>query len=577
MAPGNCRSCWERGDGTFEGTIYPATNRPQAVAGADFNGDGKLDLAVAKDNFGGDNKTLSIMLNNGDGTFAPGVDYVAGTGSYAVVTGDFNHDGKQDVAIPNLNESTISVFLGNGDGTLRGPVDYPVYANPKGLITGDFNNDGKLDLLAFPQGGFTMSLLLGNGDGTFQNHVDIADGNGVSEVKAGDFNGDGKLDLAIVEYGYKVSVWLGNGDGTFQSPRTLTAGNYPCSLAVGDFNGDGKADLAVSIFCDTENSPFNVLLGNGDGTFQTPLQQYDSGMYGNSLVAADFDGDGKLDLAGPGVVPVQGGGSASVVYGNGDGTFQHHVDYGVNLGFVSVTAADLQGSGAMDLVGAALLDGNPLIGEVAVLRNGPQIALRPNRSTFYRQAIGDSSVPQAFLVSSAGVAALKLSSIAAVGDDFSQTNTCPSLLSSGSTCTLTGNFTPTVVGTRTGGVLIHDSAPGGLHGLFFSGLGYAVKLSSGGANFGVVPIGQTGTRQIGLTNRGGIDTSITSIAIHGPNASEFSQTNTCGSTILANSSCTMTISFKPTKKGMKFGVISINDTDASSPQSVVMRGLARER
>ena len=532
---------------------------------------------MAKDNFGQDNKTLSIMLNKGDGTFAPGVDYVVGTGSYAVVTGDFNHDGKQDVAVPNVNEATVSVFLGKGDGTLQGQVDYPVNNNPKGLITGDFNNDGNLDLVAFGNGGYMISLLVGNGDGTFQSHVDFTTGNGVYDVKAGDFNGDGKLDLAVLNYGPgTVSVLLGNGDGTFQAPRTFSAGNYPCTLAVGDFNGDGKEDLAVP-GCSLVNSPFIVLLGNGDGTFQAPIQQYDSGLGAGWLIAADLNGDGILDLAGPGAVAVQGGGSASVLYGNGDGTFQHHVDYGVNLGFVSVTAADLQGSGAKDLVGAALLDGNPLIGEVAVLRNGPQIALRPNRSTFYRQAIGDSSVPQAFLVSSAGVAPLKLSSIAAVGDDFSQTNTCPSLLSSGSTCTLTGNFTPTMVGTRTGGVLIHDSAPGGLHGLFFSGLGYAVKLSSGGANFGVVPIGQTGTRQIGLTNRGGIDIAITNIAIHGPNASEFSQTNACGSTILANSSCTMTISFKPTKKGMKFGVISINDTDALSPQSVVMRGLARER
>jgi hypothetical protein len=109
-----------KGDGTFEGQTYPAHNLPQAVAAADFNGDGKLDLAVANlPNFGvQDNYTLSILLNKGDGTFGSATNYLAGSGSVAVVTGDFNHDGRQDVALANRAEKTISVFLGNGNGTL---------------------------------------------------------------------------------------------------------------------------------------------------------------------------------------------------------------------------------------------------------------------------------------------------------------------------------------------------------------------------------------------------------------------------------------------------------------------------
>ena len=566
-----------KGDGTFEGTDYPAHNRPQAVAAADFNGDGKLDLAIAKDNFAQDNKTLSIMLNNGDGTFALAVDYLAGTGAYAVVTGDFNHDGKQDVAIPNLNESNVSIFLGKGDGTLQGRVDYPVYANPKGLIAGDFNNDGKLDLVSMGLGVNTLSLLLGNGDGTFRSHVDITVTNGVYDVKAGDFNGDGKLDLVVMDYGpAEIEVLLGNGDGTFQAPKTINVGNYSCRLAMGDFNGDGKADLAVHVCGDVVNSPFQVLLGNGDGTFQAPLQGYDSGMgpYA-SWITADLNGDGILDLAGPGIPGYSEIAPASVMYGNGDGSFQHHVEYGSSLGFVSVTAADLQGTGAMDLVGAAII-GDTLTGGVAVVRNTAQIALRPNRSTFYQQAIGDTSLPATFLVSSTGVAPLKLFNIAAVGD-FSQTNMCPSVLAAGSNCTITGRFRPTVAGTRMGGVLIQDNAPSGLHAIHMSGLGYAIKLSNTGANFGIVKIGQTGTRQIGITNRGGIDIAVSKITIIGPDHGDFSQTNSCGTTILANSSCTMTLSFKPTKMGMKVAAVNIYDTDAVSPQAVVMRGMARMR
>jgi hypothetical protein len=296
-------------------------------------------------------------------------------------------------------------------------------------------------------------------------------------------------------------------------------------------------------------------------------------------VVGDFNGDGILDLAGAGLVSYlparSAGGSASIIYGNGDGTFQQHVDYGTSLRFVSLTAADLQGTGAIDLVGAAVLE-DGVTGEVAVLRNTPQIALRPSQFKFYQQAIGDISISKTFLMSSAGVAPLKLTSIAAVGD-FTQTNSCPSLLNIGANCTLTGNFRPTVAGLRTGGVLVHDNTSAGLAGLFFSGLGYAIKISPARSNFGNVLIGQSVTLAVTISNRGGNDVAITGIAILGPNRSDFTQSNTCGGTVPNHGTCILSVTFRPTKPGTKQAAVVISDSDALNPRSVPLSGIARMR
>ena len=137
------------------------------------------------------------------------------------------------------------------------------------MAVGDFNGDGKADLAVANYGSDNVSVLLGNGNGTFQAAVNYAAGTSPHSVAVGDFNGDGKADLAVANYGSNnVSVLLGNGNGTFQAAVNYAAGTSPCSVAVGDFNGDGKADLAVANY---GSNNVSVLLGNGNGTFQAAV------------------------------------------------------------------------------------------------------------------------------------------------------------------------------------------------------------------------------------------------------------------------------------------------------------------
>jgi len=258
------------GDGTFQvAGSYPIGSMPMSVAVGDFNGNGKLDLAVAACAFAASG-CVSVLLGSGDGTFKPAVSIPLQANFWAAsfAEGDFNGDGKPDLAVGNADMSDIAVLLGNGDGTFQAPQYYPTANLPASVTVGDFNGDGKLDLAAAAQN--YVSVLLGNGDGTFQPAVNYAVGPGNEidggAVTVGDFNGDGKLDLVAANRdSNNVSVLLGNGDGTFQGEVSYSVGNRPDSVALGDFNGDGKPDLAVANYCGNDptcqsNGTISVLL-----------------------------------------------------------------------------------------------------------------------------------------------------------------------------------------------------------------------------------------------------------------------------------------------------------------------------
>jgi uncharacterized protein (TIGR03437 family) len=273
--------------------------------------------------YGGDNgdepsvssalsQTVSPVTAN---DFAAPVGYIAGsTTSYAAV-GDFNGDGKQDLVVVNY-EGAVNVLLGNGDGTFQtAMITSSGDAGANDVTTGDFNGDGKTDIaMSIPNG--NVAVLLGKGDGTFQPSVEYTAGLLPISVEVADFNGDGKADLVVANNvssgGGFINVLLGNGDGTFQTTKHYAAGTLPAYATVGDFNGDGKADIAVA-----DIASVNILLGNGDGTFQPFVTFSYTGAADNaSIVVGDFNGDGKLDLAAAGTNGI------GVLLGNGDGTLQ---------------------------------------------------------------------------------------------------------------------------------------------------------------------------------------------------------------------------------------------------------------
>ena len=332
------------------GEDYRVGAYPRSITIGDFNGDGKADMAVANSNASDIIGSVSVLLGNGDGTFQPAVNYGTGRGPISVVVGDFNGDGRADLAVANGYSDYVSILLGNGDGTFQSAVNYPAGNAESSVVVGDFNGDGMADLVV--GAGFSLNVLLGNGDGTFQPAVGYAVGSPPSSLPflaIGDFNGDGRADLAVANFANNnLSVLLGNGDGTFQPAVSYYAISSPTSVAVGDFNGDGKADLAVANANPiTIIGSVSVLLGNGDGTFQPAV------IYGtvgsNSVAVGDFNGDGRADLAVANDYSVNSIGSVSVLLGNGDGTFQPAVSYGTTGAPPSIAVADFNGDGKADL------------------------------------------------------------------------------------------------------------------------------------------------------------------------------------------------------------------------------------
>ena len=285
----------DNGDGTFR-TVqhYAAGLNPYSVAVGDFNGDGKPDLAVGNVN----SKDLSVLLGNGDGTFRAAVNYsLTQVPGSPLVIADFNKDGNADVAVPISGNGVagFNVLLGKGDGTFQTPGIVPV-PDPGIAAAGDFNGDGKPDLAVAIMTSGNVGVLLGKGDGTFQPSVNYAVGTTPWSVSIGDFNGDGKEDLAVVnkDGGATLSVLLGKGDGTFEAAVNYATYNDAMTSAVGDFNGDGKADVALG---SSSSGTVGVLIGNGNGTFQ-PVVTYGLSISLGLIAVADFNGDGRTDLVG---------------------------------------------------------------------------------------------------------------------------------------------------------------------------------------------------------------------------------------------------------------------------------------
>jgi hypothetical protein len=187
---------------------------------------------------------VAILLGNGDGTFQVPIAYAAGPYPSWVAVGDFNRDGKPDLAVANEDPEapSVSILLGDGDGAFQPPVAYAAGGYPVCVVAGDFNGDGNPDLAVSSYNGSGTAILLGNGDGTFRPGATYAHVTGIDLV-VGDFNGDGKLDLAAGG----LDLLLGNGDGTFQ-PQGVLAIRYAGAefLTVADFNGDGKLDLEMT-------------------------------------------------------------------------------------------------------------------------------------------------------------------------------------------------------------------------------------------------------------------------------------------------------------------------------------------
>jgi Big-like domain-containing protein/VCBS repeat protein/FG-GAP repeat protein len=338
-------------------SISLANLEPHGMAVGDFNADGKADVATA--NYGSNDVT--VLLGNGTGGFPqPWVNYAVGTNPTSVAVGDFNGDGKADLVTTNNNSDNISVLLGNGNGTFLPASNYPAGDSPAFVVVGDFNGDAKADLavvryITFEN--FTeIRILLGSGNGSFPNK-EVYEGwvaTRARSVGIGDFNGDGKADLVVAVQYYKmfyvnqgfIQIFWGNGDGTFQFPTIANLFEYEI-LPYAVVVGDFNGDNNADIgLADYYNNRVFVCLGNGAGNCSGPSYSVGSNPYW--LASGDFNGDGNIDL----VTPNFGSNDQSVLLGNGNGTFQPAVNYPAGPSPAYVAVADFNGDGIADLADA---------------------------------------------------------------------------------------------------------------------------------------------------------------------------------------------------------------------------------
>jgi hypothetical protein len=383
-------------DGAIESVVHAADVRtcrwagfaPQAtyeasgdtaIAVADFNGDGRADIVVTA--WGNGTFTLpdsgkvkaSVYLNQGNGTFAPAVTYNTNMEATSVAVGDFSGEGKPDFAVITVLDH-LDLFVNQGDGTF-GPL-VPL-AGPQSalvIVAGDFNRDGHPDLAVTAHR--AIDILFGDGRGGFAAPIAYATGINVDSIAVSDFNGDGYPDIVVTNAEWvgtcpgsgllclptglgagTVNVLLNQGDGTFAPQVSYASGNGTASVAVGDLNGDGAPDIAAT---NSVDNTLSVFFNAGDGTFALQATYANAGSgtsapgvgypdTGGGVVAADFDGDGHVDI---GVVQESPQGRAGVfllLANAGDGRLLPPVSYAIAGSPDALTVADFNGDGLSDL------------------------------------------------------------------------------------------------------------------------------------------------------------------------------------------------------------------------------------
>ncbi len=335
----------------------PVGDNPAQIVSADFNGDGLADIATA--NF--DDSTVSILLGAVAGCMPFGsIVLPPGAHPDALAVGDVNGDGRLDLITANANgwnqPGTLSVLLGDGDGSFALRTNVSVDRGPRGVVIGDFNGDGRADLATAISGGWfetnLVNVAFGNGDGTFGLPARFIVGTAPAWIATADFNGDGRPDVVVVNAGpgpagTTVSILLNTAEGPFASAMTFTVGTYPGFVATADFNHDNHPDVVVA---NRASLNVSLLLGIGDGTFH-PAAHFGVGTGPSQLAVGDFNGDGHPDVAAV-------GDGVKVLIGTGGGGFLAPVSYSIGAGLQSILAANLLGGSNLDLVVAGGYENN---------------------------------------------------------------------------------------------------------------------------------------------------------------------------------------------------------------------------
>jgi hypothetical protein len=472
---------------------YLSGTKPTGIAVGDFNKDGKLDVAVTNSN----DNDVAVVLGTGSGTFTDIENFISGgSPAHALAVGDFNGDNNADFLVNNSTRLfAVDLFTGNGKGIFTQAATVSVNADASSIAAADFNQDKKLDFVATQTANNAVAIVLGNGNGTFGTAGYVATDSGPVAVAAADLNGDGWPDIVTANSpGNDVSVLINTKSSNlnFNPAVNYPVGTAPSAVALGDLNNDGFIDIVVA---NSGSADVSVLLGKGDGTFQ-PAVTYSVGNGPSGITLAKTSGHIYPDI----IVTNQTDSSVSVLLGNGDGTFEAATTYTIpNSSPVGVTTADINSNGILDLI------------------------------------VTESALNQVGVMQGSGTGTFSGAVNYKVG------------------------VTPVAVKATydSGGkwdLLVANSAGGDVSALINQSPAAVMSATPTKLLFGNVQIGSTTTTQtVTLTNKGNTTLTLSSIT----SSADYNMTTTCGSSLASLGTCTITISFSPSFPGAINGMLTI--------------------
>jgi hypothetical protein len=365
---------------------YVVGLNPHGVCASDLDADGDIDLVTADLT---DNR-LSVLLNDGSGSFGVDDTYAVGDWVRSVCAADLDGDGDVDLAAANGSSTTVSVLLGNGDGSFAGQIAYSCGSGPHSIVAVDLDGDGDADLATANYTGASISVLLNDGSGSFPAYTDYTAGSGPLGICAGDLDGDGDIDLVSANrHSDNITVSLNIGDGSFGAAVGYSAGTGPRSVYAGDLDGDGDLDL---VSANEYSNNLSVFVNSGGGSF-APGVIYPVGNGPHSILAVDLDGDGDLDIAASNVFS----NNVSVYLNAGDATLGSYTTYTTGIEPLAVVAADLDNDNDLELITANFNGGS-----VTIMDDTLTLLISPVDLAFTAPSGGPNPTSQSISVESYG-------------------------------------------------------------------------------------------------------------------------------------------------------------------------------